>query len=748
VALSKRGGLERFARWVSGPKTKWVILAIWIVLAGVCSALLPQANSQENNNAANLSGKYASVQGEQLAKREFPTDSGQPALIVWHRQNGLTDDDLSWIQKLSGSLEERPLAGQQAVVPLHRMPAAALRQQVSEDGTVLVMTVIFQSEADADALKSDMNALKERASEQMGCDPFDQPADSADRMSARISGPAGISVDASALFKNADVSLLMGTVLLVLIILLLIYRSPILALIPLVGVCFAYAVANPLLGWMAREGWITVDAQALSIMTVLLFGAGTDYCLFLVARFRRLLHTERNAASALRQAVSGTSGAIAMSGFTVVLSLLALLLAEYGTYDRFAVPFSLSILIMGIASLTLVPALLAIFGRASFYPFVPRTEEMQRERAEKLGKPVPRPREAGKFGAALGSWIVGKPVVVVLAAAILLGALAGVSARIPYTFDTLSSFPKDMPSRQGFTWLSEKFSPGELAPVKVMLDTEGRSVDAADALRKLNFVSKVSEPQAGKTAPNLIAYDVEFNLNPYSNEAMDRIPDLRRAAEEALASAGVAGAEEKVWLSGRTVEQYDTRQASSRDARAIIPVVIVLIALLLLVYLRSVVAMVYLMATVLLSYFSALGLGWLIIHYGLGADAIQGFIPLYSFVFLVALGEDYNIFMVSSIWKKSRSMPLRRAIREGVAETGSVITSAGLILAGTFAVLATLPIQVLVHFGIITAIGVLLDTFVVRPFLVPAITVLLGRAAFWPGRFQPVQEAPSHERDG
>jgi RND superfamily putative drug exporter len=223
---------------------------------------------------------------------------------------------------------------------------------------------------------------------------------------------------------------------------------------------------------------------------------------------------------------------------------------------------------------------------------------------------------------------------------------------------------------------------------------------------------------------------------------------LRRAAEEALASAGVAGAEEKVWLSGRTVEQYDTRQASSRDARAIIPVVIVLIALLLLVYLRSVVAMVYLMATVLLSYFSALGLGWLIIHYGLGADAIQGFIPLYSFVFLVALGEDYNIFMVSSIWKKSRSMPLRRAIREGVAETGSVITSAGLILAGTFAVLATLPIQVLVHFGIITAIGVLLDTFVVRPFLVPAITVLLGRAAFWPGRFQPVQEAPSHERDG
>lgn len=159
-----------------------------------------------------------------------------------------------------------------------------------------------------------------------------------------------------------------------------------------------------------------------------------------------------------------------------------------------------------------------------------------------------------------------------------------------------------------------------------------------------------------------------------------------------------------------------------------------IIALLLLVYLRSIVAMIYLIVTVVLSFFSALGAGWLLLHYGMDAPSIQGAIPLYAFVFLVALGEDYNIFMVSEIWKNKRSQPHLEAVKNGVVQTGSVITSAGLILAGTFAVLATLPIQVLVQFGIVTAIGVLLDTFIVRPLLVPAITVVLGRFTFWPSK--------------
>ncbi|MDU0205408.1 MMPL family transporter [Paenibacillus sp. PFR10] len=216
--------------------------------------------------------------------------------------------------------------------------------------------------------------------------------------------------------------------------------------------------------------------------------------------------------------------------------------------------------------------------------------------------------------------------------------------------------------------------------------------------------------------------------------AIDRIPEIRETAQRLLTEAGVQSPQ--VWVGGETAAQYDTKTVVERDTRIVIPVVLTVIAMLLLFYLRSIVAMVYLVATVLLSYFSALGAGWLILHYFMDTAAIQGLIPLYAFVFLVALGEDYNIFMVSSIWQGRGRLNLKDASRLGVSTTSSVITSAGLILAGTFAVLATLPIQVLVQFGVICAIGVLLDTFIVRTFLVPSITILLGEASFWPGKIK------------
>lgn len=340
----------------------------------------------------------------------------------------------------------------------------------------------------------------------------------------------------------------------------------------------------------------------------------------------------------------------------------------------------------------------------------------------------------------IGRVVITKPWTVLAITLVLLGGLAAFSTQVKFTYDLLSSFPEDVPSREGFTVIGEQFSQGELAPVKVIVDAEGKETDLKQRLESLDYISKVGDAQQGAENANITAFDVEFNLNPYSMEAMQHIPDLRATAEQALQDAGVANVDSQVWIDGQTAEQYDIEVTGERDAKIIIPVVIGMITLLLLLYLRSIVATAYLIATVVLSYFSALGLGWIIIHYGLGADAIQGAIPLYSFVFLVALGEDYNIFMISSIWQKRKTMPLRQAIREGVGETSSVITSAGLILAGTFAVLATLPIQVLVQFGIITAVGVMLDTFLVRPFMVPAITALLGKWAFWPGKYVPIAE--------
>ncbi|WP_211747335.1 MMPL family transporter [Paenibacillus sp. Marseille-Q4541] len=732
-----------YGKWVAGKRTKWITVLVWVVLAIVLNLTWPAVGGQEDNNAPNLKESEPSVVAQMVAEREFPNDSGVPALIVWHKEAGLKSEDLMKLQELTRELEEQPVPYQTAVIPLHKLPPQALTAQLSEDGSTLVLPVFFEEEADTEELQQGLAKLESQAVTLFGANPFDAELGNGEELSARVTGPVGISIDATGLFEDADVSLLIGTVMLVLIFLLLIYRSPLLAVIPLVAVGFAYLVTSPILGYLAKQGVITVDSQSIAIMTVLLFGAGTDYCLFLISKFRQLLWHEADKRKALFQAITSSSGAIAMSGFTVVISLFALLLAEYGAYERFAVPFSLSILIMFIASLTLVPALLAIFGRASFYPFVPRTAEMQAERARKKGKPEPAPRKEKESW--IGSLVTKRPWTIIVTTVLLLGVLASVSSQIKFTYDLLSSFPEDVPSREGFTLIGEQFSEGQLAPVQIMLDAEGKETDLKARLEALDYVNIVSDPKEGAENSNILAYDVQFAMNPYSMEAMQHIPDVRSEAEASLQEAGVTSPENKVWISGQTATQYDTEIAGEHDARLIIPVVIGLISLLLLLYLRSIVAMVYLMATVILSYFSALGLGWLIIHYGLGAEAIQGAIPLYSFVFLVALGEDYNIFMISSIWQKSKSMPLKQAIKEGVGETSSVITSAGLILAGTFAVLATLPIQVLVQFGIITAIGVMLDTFIVRPFLVPAITAVLGEAAFWPGKRKLAREGKAEE---
>lgn len=337
--------------------------------------------------------------------------------------------------------------------------------------------------------------------------------------------------------------------------------------------------------------------------------------------------------------------------------------------------------------------------------------------------------------------VITRPWAIVGVTVIGLGILASFSSGIKFTYDILSSFPKNMESREGFDLIGKQFSPGELAPAKLIIDTQGKASgeDLKVILGGLTYVDTVSDPQQGAVNKDIVGFDIEFKSNPYSLEAMGHIPTLLATAEQALIDVDVANPADHVWVSGQTATQHDTKEIGDRDTDLIIPVVIGMITVLLLIYLRSIVATIYLVGTVILSFFSALGLGWIIIHYVMGADAIQGAIPLYSFVFLVALGEDYNIFMISNIWKKRKTMPLKQAIAEGVNETSLVITSAGLILAGTFAVLASLPIQVLVQFGIITALGVLLDTFVVRPFLVPAITTLFGRWSFWPGKHQEVE---------
>lgn len=724
--------LEKWGSAMGGKNSRWVVAALWIVFAVVLGLVFPQVNSIENFTGDEIPDTYTSIQAGNIMEEEFSSDSGIPLLITWYNEAGLSEQDLTNIQGLYKQLADEPLDGQETIPPFHEIPVQALMGSLSENGNAIVTPVFFSTEKTTDVLKENLAIIKERTEAQFGENPYETNLEE-EGLHARFSGPVGIAIDATDLFMAADVQLMIATVIIILVILLVIYRSPILAIIPLVVVGIAYFVVSPLLGAMADNGWIAKDAQAVAIMIVLLFGAGTDYCLFLITRYRDVLLTEENKFTALAIAVRESTGAIVMSGLTVVIGLATLALADYGAFQRFAVPFSFGVLITGFAVSTLLPAVLGILGRAAFWPFVPRTVEAEKAQAEKKNKPYKPRKPNHRYMRKLGEFVTTKPWLVIIVAGSILIILAVNATNIKYNYDLISSFPEDMPSREGFTIIEENFTAGELAPVQLLVDAEGTDLNITEQLATLPYVGLVKEMRTGEFNSNIQLYEVDLNNNPYSNEAMDDIEQMKVDVKSILAKTNLEDGQ--FWVGGETSSQLDTKVVQSGDENIIQPVMIIIIFIVLLAYLRALVTSIQIMATVVISFFSALGAGWLIIHYGLGHEAMASSIPLYSFVFIIALGNDYNIFMISDVWKnRKRGVPHKEAITNGIASTGAVITSAGLILAGTFLVLATLPIQLLVQFGIVTAVGVLLDTFVVRPLLVPALITVFGKWSYWPNK--------------
>lgn len=728
----KKSPLERLGELTGGVKSRWVTLGIWILLVVLLTATLPQVNSVENFTGDELPADEMSIEASKLIQEQFSSNAGIPLLIVWNKEEGLTPEDIASIQELYKQVEAEPLAGQQQLPPFATLPPQALMASVSENGKSIVTPMFFSTDTTTEEHEANLEKLTAHTEEIFGSNPHETELGS-DELQARFSGPVAISVDATGLFASADFKLMVATVIIILAILLIIYRSPVLALIPIIVVGIAFLVVSPLLGYMAESGWIDKDAQAIAIMIVLLFGAGTDYCIFLITKYRDRLLEESNKFKALAEAVRDSAGAIFMSGLTVVIGLATLALADYGAFQRFAVPFSFGVLLTMIAVLTLLPAVLAVLGRFAFWPFIPRTEEDDRAYAEKKGKPYKPRKENHRYMKKIGNLVTKHSLPVALISLVLLIVLAFFSTKIEYKYDLLSSFPEDIQSREGFALIEENFTPGELAPIQVLVDTEGKDVDLQQALTELPYVDIVGAKQVGATNTNIQLYEVNLDKNPYSNEAMDDVEQMKKDVASILADNDLQDA--SFLLGGETSSQLDTKKIQERDESVIQPVMIVIIFLVLVLYLRSLVTSIQLMATVIISFFAALGLGWIIIHYILGQDAMGSSIPLYSFVFIIALGNDYNIFMISDIWKNRRkSMGHSASISGGVASTGAVITSAGLILAGTFAVLASLPIELLVQFGIVTAVGVLLDTFIVRPLLVPSLINLFGKWSYWPSK--------------
>ncbi len=571
----KKHPLEQWGSMVASKKGRLLALAFWVLLVIVMSFAWPQINSIESESGKNLPDTEMSEQAAAMIAEQFPNDAGTPLLLVWYRDSGLTTEDYSAIQSIYSELQAKPLAHQTMVPPFDKMPPQALSASASENGTTIVTPVFFEKGVATDALQDSLDKLtKIMESNEVQLDK----KLSNDMLHVRYSGPVGIATDAVSLFSQADVKLLIATVLLVLVLLIIIYRSPLLAIIPLLVVGLAYGVISPTLGFFADQGWIDKDSQAVSIMTVLLFGAGTDYCLFLISKYREVLFHVEDKTVAMKLAVKESGGAILMSALTVVIGLATLSLAHYGAFQRFAVPFSFGVLVMGIAALVVLPAILVIIGRVAFFPFVPRTEEMALSKGKKQHKP------SHKISHKIGHFVTHKPWIVITVTVILLGGLAAFVPRIQYTFDLLSSFPKDMPSREGFTLIEENFSPGELAPVQLVIDTEGNEINLQQQLSTISYIDSVADVQIGEKNNAIQLYELSLNANPYAKESLAHIPELKAEVVEMLKQSGLKNADQHVWIGGETASQYDTQQITKRDETVIMPTMIALIALLLFVY--------------------------------------------------------------------------------------------------------------------------------------------------------------------
>ncbi|WP_404460981.1 MMPL family transporter [Sutcliffiella horikoshii] len=735
--------MKRIAKYASHRKGVWVILLAWIILTGALSAA-PSVNDYKVNTGENDLPKGAqSVVASEKFDAYFPDDNGLFALLVFHNKEGWNTQNFTEVDEVSKWVEEdSTLETIQSVVPFHQFPEQVKGDFLSEDGTTLVLPLFLKDNLEMDEVHDTVQSIE----------TFTETALTSGTMV--ITGPAGIASDTIAIFSNADLVLLFSTIALVLILLIVIYRSPLLAIIPLVAVAFVYQVVDRALGLLAKNEVFTVEAQSISIVMILLFGATVDYSLFVFSRFREELRKQEDKHEAMHKAVRGIAEPLIFSGGTVFAAMLVLLLADFGPYHSFAPVFTITIAIVLVAGLTLIPALFTIFGRRAFWPFIPKVGE------ETL--------EKNRFWGKVGGFVTKKPVLAggLVLVFLLLNASQLLNAN--YTYNIIQSFPEEMKSRIGFEQLEEKFPAGELAPVNVLVEKESDftfSSSELDAIEDLNEsfisttgVSSTTLPEkeivatGGREGSRIVSedgktvkFDIILSMNPYEKEAMDLLHKLNESKEEILKESGLDTEEYNIYFAGETATSTDIRSTNDRDTIMIVVAVTIVIFGMLIFHTRSLVAPVYMMATILLSYASALGLSWWIFDTFFGFEGMSYRIPLYAFVFLVALGVDYNIMLISRIKEENRYFSIKEATRRGVALTGGVISSAGVILAATFGVLMTQPILELFMFGFIVCIGILMDAFLIRGMLVPAIVTLVNNWNWWPSKI--IEQKSQKERE-
>jgi RND superfamily putative drug exporter len=685
---------HRIASLVCGRRTKWVVLAFWVVvlaLAGPLSGKLTGAQKNDSKNWLPASAESTKVLDQQGA---FQSVDQAPALVVYERASGITEAD-----KAKAAADAKAFAA----VPNVKGPVPP--PIPSKDGKALqVLAEIDFGAGGWQDLGKAVNAMRAA----MGATP---PG-----LDVHITGPAGYAADSSDAFEGIDSTLLFAAGAVVIVILLLTYRSPVLWLLPVLSVVGALTAAQAVIYLLARHADLTVNAQSQGILTVLVFGAGTDYALLLIARYREELRRHEDRHEAMALALHRAGPAIFASASTVVLGMLCLLVADMNSTKGLGPVAAIGVAVALLAMLTLLPALLVITGRWMFWPLKPRFGSAE-------------PTERGLW-ARMGQRIARRPRTVWIGTALALGALAlGLTDLNAGVLSNKDSFVNTPDSVVGEEVLARHFPAGSGLPVVVIAKAD-QAAQVQSAFAGTSGVvpeSVAPASPAKETVKNGYAY-FEGTLSdaadsPAAYETIDRV----RAAVHAVPGADAL-------VGGASAINLDIQRAVTRDSQIIMPLVLVVVLVILGLLLRAILAPVLLLATVVLSFAAALGASTLVFDYVFGFAGVDTSFPLFVFVFLVALGIDYNIFLMTRVREESLRWGTRRGALIGLGATGGVITSAGLVLAGTFLALATLPLVFTAELGFAVALGVLLDTLVVRSVLVTALNLDIGRRIWWPSR--------------
>ncbi|MFE0464933.1 MMPL family transporter [Kitasatospora sp. NPDC058965] len=677
-------------RGTAGPRrpraTAWLVLLLTVVGLGAAFALGP---SDATTTKATGTGLPASSQSARVAGivKTFPAGAVAPAIVVFSNGDGspLTAEQQAVIADRASSL-----------APLGLAPEASRPQTLQ--GRVATVAVVLPAGADDGANSAAVDRIRSTASDRL-------PAP----LRAQVTGAPAVRADIGKVFQGADTSLLIATASVVAVLLLVTYRSPILWLVPLLVVGAADRLAAVLVGVLAPHAGVQVDASTAGIQSVLVFGAGTDYALLLVSRYRDELHRTDDRFTAMARAWRGTAPAVLASGTTVVLSLLTLLAAELTGNRGLGFAGAVGIATAVLFGLLVLPAALVLPGRRLFWPLVPA-----------VGEPVAADRRG--LWSRIGTAVAAHPARVAAAGAAVLVLLACGGLGLRTGLAQADSFRTTPEAILGARTLAAVQPAGAAEPL-TLVSTAGSADRVAEAARQVPGVAAVT-PTA--RTDRYARADVVLTAPP-GTQASDRAIDaLRRQV------AGVPGADALV--GGPTAETHDTALANAHDTRLIVPLVLAIVFLVLVALLRALVAPVLLIATVIASYFAALGAGWLLFRTTLDFPALDSNVPLLSFLFLVALGVDYNIFLVARTREDTLvGHDTRSAVLRALASTGGVITSAGILLAAVFAVLGVLPLITLTQIGVIVGLGVLLDTLLVRTVMVPALVLLTGRRFWWPG---------------